>query len=142
MAALMTITEYQDRLGRSLTGAKERQAEVYLDDASAIVRRIAVPHLDDADDTSVPAEIKPIIFGMVRRGIDNPRGLTAEQIGDYRWTAPPGQAIYTTPDEDRLILGAVGEGTVGTITLEGVLPERLLDQATVGGFVLPVYSED
>jgi hypothetical protein len=76
---------------------------------------------------------------MVTRGLANPRGLTREQIGDYSYTTP-GQTIYATADEERLILAAVDRSLIGHITLEGDMPERLLLEADLAPFAFPVNS--
>lgn len=137
MAALMTIEEYEARAGRTFTGIKRSQVQAYLDDASAIVRRIASStsedeiSLDDVDSTNVPAVIKPIIFNMVTRGLHNPRGLTSERIGDYAYTQTADRTIYATAEEEKLILAAVDRTIIGHITLEGDMPERLLLEADI-----------
>lgn len=128
---LMTLAQYTARLGRSLSGAKADQATAFLDDASALVRLIAKGELDDVahdTDPATPAELLPVLNSMVTRARENPRGLTSEQIGDYRW-ASEGQPIYTTDAEERIILRAAGIGTVREIDLEGDMPQRLLDNA-------------
>jgi hypothetical protein len=136
MTSLLSLEQYEARAGRSFTGVKKAQVEAYLDDASAIVRRIAAPDLDDLDHTSadLPAELRPVLFSMVTRGIENPRGLSSERIADYAYTAPAGQAIYTTAEEERLILAAVDRTLIDTITLEGDMPERLLLEADLFPF--------
>jgi hypothetical protein len=133
MPDFLTIDEYEARAGRTFTGVKRAQIEAFLTDASAIVRRVAQPHLDDADAETVPRQIKPIIFNMVTRATTNPRGLKSERIGDYAYdTHGPGSvSIYTTAEEDRLILEAVDETIIGHITLEGDMPERLLLEADI-----------
>lgn len=137
MTALMSIEQYEARAGRTFTGVKRSQVEAYLDDASAIVRRIASTRedgelsLDDVDYTNTPPELLPIIFNMVTRGLHNPRGLTSERIGDYAYTQPADRTIYATAEEEKLILAAVGRTIIGHITLEGDMPERLLLEADI-----------
>lgn len=137
MAALMTVDQYQARAGRTFSGVKLSQVEAFLDDASAIVRRIAATRednevsLDDVDSTNVPPELLPIIFNMVTRGLHNPRGLTSERIGDYAYTQPADRTIYATAEEEKLILAAVGRTIISHITLEGDMPERLLLEADI-----------
>ena len=141
MAPLLSLAQYEARAGRTYTGVRQAQVEAYLDDASAIARRIAAPELDDLDHASsdLPAELRPVIFSMVNRGLANPRGLTSERIGDYAYTSA-GQAIYATAEEERLILAAVDRSLIGHITLEGDLPERLLLEADLAPFAFPVNS--
>lgn len=119
--ALITTTQLTDRLGRTLTTSQETQAEAFLDDASALVLQIA--NLDpEWTDVTLPDAVVPVIVGMVRRALENPRGLTSEQIGNYQWEAAPGsQSIYATTQERRIIRRAAGSLSVGTVTLEGYL---------------------
>lgn len=137
MTALMTVTQYEARAGRTFIGIKRSQVEAYLDDASAIVRRIAGSReddelsLDDVDNTNVPPELLPVIFNMVTRGLNNPRGLTSERIGDYSYTQTADRTIYATAEEEKLILAAVNRTIIGHVTLEGDLPERLLLEADI-----------
>jgi hypothetical protein len=146
MAPLLSLEQYEARAGRSFTGLKKAQVEAYLDDASAIVRRIAATSdedetdLDDVDHTDVPDLIKPIVTSMVNRGLANPRGLTSERIGDYAYTAA-GQAIYATAEEERLILAAVDRSLIGHITLEGDMPERLLLEADIAPFPVNISGD-
>lgn len=125
MAALITLSMYTVRLGRSLNTAQSAQAEALIDDASALVRRIAQGALDATDSTTLPAELVPVVVGMVRRGIENPRGVNSERIGDYQW-ASLGQSIYATDEEAALIQGSVGLNVIREITLTNDLPDRLL----------------
>lgn len=119
--ALITTTQLTNRLGRTLTATQETQAEAFIDDASALVIQIA--QLDTAwTDATVPDSVVPVLVSMVRRALENPRGLTSEQIGNYRWEAAPGSlSIYATTDERRIIRRAAGVLSVGTVTLEGYL---------------------
>lgn len=137
MTALMSIAQYQARAGRTFSGVGLAQVEAYLDDASAIVRRIAATRnddelsLDNVDYTNVPPELLPIIFNMVQRGLHNPRGLTSETLGDYSYSQTADRTIYATAEEEKLILAAVNRTIVGHLTLEGDMPERLLLEADI-----------
>lgn len=129
-SGLITEEMYVERLGRTLTGARLAQVGAFIADASALVRRIAKGELDGADSATVSPELIPVVFNMVRRGIENPRGLTSERIGDYQW-AGAGQAIYATDDEVALIRSAAGLGSIGTVELTSDMPERLLMDTTL-----------
>lgn len=137
MTALMSVTQYEARAGRTFSGVGLAQVEAYLDDASAIVRRIAATRDDDeisldaVDYTNVPPELLPIIFNMVQRGISNPRGLTSETLGDYSYSQTADRTIYATSEEEKLILAAVNRTIVSHLTLEGAMPERLLLEADI-----------
>jgi hypothetical protein len=141
MMPLLSLEQYEARAARTFSGVRRGQVEAYLDDASAIVRRIAAPDLDGIDHTSpdLPSVLRPVVTSMVNRGLANPRGLTSEQIGDYRW-ASPGQAIYATAEEERLILAAIDRGLIGHITLQGDMPERLLLDAQLAPSTFPLST--
>jgi len=125
--ALISIEQLNDRLGRELAGAEETQALALIDDASALVLEVAAGSGDDPDWTSpgdVPDVIVPVIANMVRRALENPRGLSGEQLGDYQWQAGAGTgqaSIYATRREERIIRRAAGRLGVGTVQLEGYL---------------------
>lgn len=127
MADLMTIDQYQTRLGRSLAPTKATQAEAFLEDASDEVRRIADGELDDATHETVTGTIRLVIFSMVTRAINNPRGVTAQRIGDYQEQGS--RPVYATEEEQQLIRSAVGTSAVGEVELTSDLPQRLLDEA-------------
>src|SRR5690606_39764625 len=96
MADLITLEMYTVRLGRTLNAAQTAQAEAFISDASALVRRIASGELDAVNPDNVPSEIIPVIVGMVRRGIENPRGVDSERIGDYQWAG--GGSLYRSEE--------------------------------------------
>lgn len=124
MAALMSLTQYTARLGRSLSGVKATQAEAFMDDASALVRRIAGGALDEADSTSVPPEVLPVLFSMVNRGIHNPRGHGSERVADYQYSG--GGNIYATPDEADQIREVVGRSRVRAVRNTAPIFEHLV----------------
>lgn len=124
---LVTVTKLQTRLGRTFDATETSQAEALLKDASALVRDIADDDfLDDAGNLTVPASIVPVVVSMVRRGFDNPRGLTSETLGDYTWQASGNamSGIYATRKEKIVIRRAVSKLGAGTAQLEGYLPLR------------------
>ncbi len=116
----------------SSPGTVEEQVQAFLDDASALANLIAfgtttADYWDEADesgDNPVPDSVVPVIVNMVRRALDNPRGLTGEQLGDYQWQAAQGTqaGIYATRTERSIIRRAAGTLGVGTVQLEGYLP--------------------
>lgn len=124
MADLISLEMYTVRLGRTLNTAQSSQASAFIADASALVRRIAGGELDSVDDTTVPPEIIPVVVGMVRRGIENPRGNTSERIGDYQWAG--GGGLYATDEEAAIVQGAVGLNVIREVTLTNDMPDRLL----------------
>lgn len=127
MAGLITVQQYTTRLGRTLNEAQQAQVEAYIEDASALVRRIADGALDAT--VTAPPELVPVIVSMVRRGIENPRGISSERIGDYQWTGTGG--LYATDEEVSLIRGAAGLNFIREVTLSSDVPDRLLLDADI-----------
>lgn len=141
MAGLITPEMYRVRLGRALTADQTAQVEALIQDASALVRRIAEGALDAIDSLTVPADVVPVVVAMVRRAVDNPRGLTSERLGDYQWTGA-GQAIYATDEEAAIVRRAVGLSVIGEVTLTNDIPDRLrLDPEGVPGLTGFDYSD-
>lgn len=127
MEPLLSVTEYQVLLGRTLTGAKLAQAEQFLKIASDLVRKIARPHLDGVDHTEASDAIKGIVYSMTRRGIDNPLGLETERIADYSRGGM--QGIYATDDEREQIEEAVEKPVIGHFHNTAPLPYQMLEKA-------------
>lgn len=126
---LISVEQYVARLGRSLGATEEAQAEALLGDASAIVRLEAgEDFLDEAGEEleDVPDVIAGVVYAMVRRGMENPRALTGETLGDYSWQAGGASStgIFLTREEKRTIRRAVGKLSAGSVQLEGDLPMR------------------
>lgn len=134
--SLISLSQYGTRVGveydESSPGTTEEQIEAFLDDASALVNLIAfgnttADYWDDYDESGsnpLPGAVVPVIVNMVRRALENPRGLTGEQLGDYQWQAASGSqtAIYAMREERRIIRRAAGSLSVSTVQLEGYLP--------------------
>jgi hypothetical protein len=127
VAALISVAQVEARLRRTLAGDFRTQAEAFCQDASALARQIADGALDDADHTSVPAAVTPVLYQMVRRAIENPHSLSEEGTDSvYRWKVPSGgEHLYATDEEAEIIRDAVGTAGIGGIDMEGYLPPRL-----------------
>ena len=132
---LMTVEQYTARLGRPLSGSRADQAEAFLDDASAEMRRIADGALDETTHEDVPGELRLVLFSMVTRARTNPRGLDSESIGD--WQGGGMRGVYATEDEKTIIRDCAGISAVREIQLTGDMPQRLLDEA--GAYPFHVY---
>lgn len=120
--ALISIDQYQDRVGTTFAGAEATRINALIDDASALVLQIADMDTDWTDAT-VPDVVVPVVVSMVRRSLENPLGLSGEQIGQYQWQASSGNAtaIHATMRETRIIRKAAGRLGAGTVQLEGYL---------------------
>jgi hypothetical protein len=124
--ALITVEQYGLRVGvdydaeDSSPSAEQEQIEAFIDDASALVVQIAFSDADNEWETpdDTPAAVIPVVVSMVRRAIENPRGLSGEQLGDYQWQAGQGissATIYATRREERIIRKAAGLASLGHV---------------------------
>mgnify|MGYP002737224356 CR=1 FL=1 len=125
---LMTIDQYEARLGRPLSGAKRAQAEAFLADASDVVRRLADGRLDDVAPEEVSGAIRMVLFSMVTRARTNPNGYSSERIADYQYSGAG--SVYATDEEKDQIRDDVEISAVRVVQLTGDMPQRLLDEAS------------
>lgn len=108
---IVTLEELEARLGRVLSDSA--QAEALISDASDLVRQVARSDFP----TGVPRVLVPVVVQMVRRALDNPTELQAENIGGYGYqaasmTQPSGGSIYLTRAERRIVREAAGRPAV------------------------------
>ncbi|WP_125262319.1 hypothetical protein [Streptomyces alboflavus] len=96
MAAFATVEDYEARAAVALPAGspKRRQVEVYLDDASALMRRhIPTGHAPDVDT------LRAICVAVVRRVMANPGGYRQRTIGQYSESLGEDGGLYLTDDE-------------------------------------------
>lgn len=119
MASLITVADLQEWPG--FDAVDPVQAAKLIEVVSGLVEDVARPHV--LDPQALPPAIEAVVVSMVRRGLDNPRGLTGEQLGDYQWqgTAASG-SIYVSLNEKRVIRRAIGKLGVATVSLEADIP--------------------
>lgn len=116
---LITVEQLEARLARTFAeGAAADQAAGLIDDASALVRDAGGSDFE----APVPAVVVATVAQVVRRALDNPGELTAEQIGAYGWQAQhsgstSGAAIYLTRKEERLVRRAAGRASFSSVDL-------------------------
>lgn len=124
MAGLITLPELLARPG--FDGIDSTEAEALIEDASAEVRDLVSPLLDDVEMPDTPGSVVSVVVSMVRRGRSNPLGHTQEQLGDYGYSlGGAGVAtLYLTRREKRIIRRAVGKLGAGSLNMEGDLPRQ------------------
>ncbi|MGW1813285.1 hypothetical protein ACWCQM_06900 [Streptomyces sp. NPDC002125] len=113
MAALATLEDLADRLGRDLTAVEERQAPVFLDDATAVILDRFPRYA-----TTPTAISKKVCCAMVLRKLDNPSGKRQESIDDYSYTIDSSRStgeIYLTQAEVEELRPAPGGGAAFSI---------------------------
>lgn len=126
MADLITIDQFEDRTGRTLTATQITQVEALISDASALVLDI----VNDATITATwssataPASIVPVVVGMVRRGIDNPHGYSGESVGGYSYSGASQSGVFASREEARTIRRAAGTSGIASLNLDSHLATR------------------
>ncbi|MFD6474385.1 hypothetical protein ACFWEH_12905 [Streptomyces anulatus] len=105
---LASPADLADRLGRDLTAAEERQATVFLADATAIIIDRFPRYA-----TTPTATSKKVCCAMVLRVLRNPDGKRQETIDDYSYTVDSSRStgeIYLSPSEVEELRPAHGGG--------------------------------
>lgn len=123
MGPLVTVADLLKRPG--FAAADSGHLAALIDDASALVRDAARPHLDDVEAPNTPPAVVAVIVAMVRRGLRNPLGHAQETLGDYSFSAGTGGGVatlYLTRREVRIVRRAVGALGVGSVAMTGDLP--------------------
>jgi hypothetical protein len=120
--ALVALSEFTDRLGRTLDVTETPRANAALEDASTVV-------LDAGDSTwtevDVPDPVKTVVLAVARRVFENPEGATQKSVGDlslsYGSNSDGGgrsqSALTLTSAERRTVRRAAGLTTSGSVTL-------------------------
>lgn len=102
---LVTVADFETRLGQTLDGADLARAQAALDDVSTEV-------LDVGDDTwtdqTVPDVVTVVIFRAARRAFDNPDGVRSERQDTYQYELERADGSYLTADEVRKVRKAAG----------------------------------
>jgi hypothetical protein len=129
---LITVAELVARPG--FDGIDSGQAQALIDDASALVREAASPHLDEVESPDTPPAVVAVIVNMIRRGWTNPVGMAQESLGDYSYsTGGAGVAtLYLTTRERRIVRRVVGKLGAASATLDSDLPPQLSDDYYTG----------
>jgi hypothetical protein len=132
--SFVTFTEFQVRYENTVPAADEERVAAYLEDACALVSDVVGATVTAAWDESgsggeAPGAIVAVVYAAVRRAYENPGGLQGETIGDYSWRGAGSQSVgvYFTPAEVRQIRRAAGLSAVGTIELQGMLPNTIAE---------------
>ena len=126
--SFVAYEDFQIRFENTIPAADEERVAVLLEDACALAADVI--GTDYVGDSGVPGAIIATICTAVRRAYENPDGFQGETIGDYSWRATPaagGVGVYFTPDEARVMRRAAGRSKVGSIELEGMLPDSIED---------------
>lgn len=129
MADLITVAQFTDRTGRTLTASQTTQVEALIADASALVVDIVndstvTATWDAATPGTVPAAVVPVVVSMVRRALDNPHGYTSESVGSYSYNGAKTEGIFATRTEERTLRKVTGTAGVGALNLDSHLPYR------------------
>jgi hypothetical protein len=131
--SFVPFDEFQIRYENTVPAADEERVGAFLEDACALVADITGVTYVDGSGSEVPGAIVAAVCTAVRRAYENPSGLGGETIGDYSWrVSTAGSGVYFTPDEARIMRRAAGKSSVGTLELEGMLPNTIDDAQYLG----------
>jgi hypothetical protein len=128
--SFVTYEDFQLRYENSVPASDQERVAVFLEDACALVEEIADVSYEGA--SGIPTTIVSVVCRAVRRAYENPDGLQGETIGDYSWrmgytgTAnSENSGVYFTRSEERIIKRASARASVGSLEVEGMLPDSL-----------------
>jgi hypothetical protein len=143
----VAFDEFQVRYADTIPAGDEERVAAFLEDACALAEDISGVVYPDGSGSVVPGSIVAVVCTAVARAYDNPLGLGGETIGDYSYrVAASGSGVYFTPSESRIIRRAAGKSAVGTIELQGMLPQvdenQLLQDANSDEPILYFADED
>lgn len=144
----MSFVSYEDfqlRYENIVPAADEERVSVFLEDACALAEDVVGTSYEGS--SGVPQIVIATVCKAVRRAYENPDGLQGETIGDYSWRvgAAAESGLYFTPSEARIMRRAATRSGVGTLELEGILPNSLGDGRYVsdaGSPLSPVLYHD
>jgi len=134
--SFVSFMEFQVRYENTIPAADEERVVAFLEDACALVSDIVGATVtaawdEDGSGTGAPGSVVAAVCAAVRRAYDNPGGLAGETIGDYSWRGTSGvgasAGVHFTAAEIRQIKRAAGVSAVGTIELEGLLPNTIAE---------------
>lgn len=130
MSSFVSFADFQLRYENTVPAADEERVAVFLEDACALAEEIADTSYEGV--SGVPTTIVSVVCKAVRRAYENPDGLQGETIGDYSWRMgytgmanSENAGLYYTRSEERILKRAAARATVGTLELEGMLPNSL-----------------
>jgi len=120
----VSLDEFCLRYENTIPAADEARVGALLDDACALAADITGTTY--AVGNEVPGTITATVCNAVRRALENPLGLGGETIGDYSWrVSAASSGVYFTTEEKRDMRRAAGKSSVGTLELQGMLPDTI-----------------
>ena len=120
----VAFSEFQTRYENTIPAADEERVGALLDDACSLAADITGTIYTVG--SVVPGTITATVCTAVRRAYENPLGLGGETIGDYSWrVSAASSGVYFTTEEKRDMRRAAGKSSVGTLELQGLLPDTI-----------------
>lgn len=92
----------------SLTGPDKDAAELYIEDATALVLDEVSDELAAQWEISLPRVVELIIYKAARREWENPSGLSQEISGEHTITTSATSGVFLTPLEVQKVRRAAG----------------------------------
>lgn len=133
--SFVSLDDFQTRYENTIPAADEERVGALLDDACSLAADITGTAYAAVAGVypPVPGAITATVCTAVRRAYENPLGLGGETIGDYTWrmsarmstSGGSDSGMYFTPSEARIMRRAAGKSGVGTLELEGMLPDSI-----------------
>lgn len=131
--SFVSFEDFQLRYENTIPAADEERVAVLLEDACAIASDIIGSTYIEGSGSEVPGAIIATVFTAVCRAYENPTGLQGETIGDYTWRGGGASAgVYFTDGEARIMRRAAGKKRIGTIELQGMLPDSIEEEQLLG----------
>lgn len=132
MADLITVAQWTDRTGRTLSASELTQVGALIEDASALVVNIVADATvtdvwDAATPETVPGAVVPVVVAMVRRGLDNPHGFSQENADGYSYSSAATSGVFASRHEAREVRKAASKSPVAALNLSSHLPQSRRD---------------
>jgi hypothetical protein len=129
---LVSIEDFEARLPEPLVGDERRRAELLLQDASDLVREVVAPV---EIPVPPPFVVRQLVMDLAGRVLNNPKGITTENIGDYSYslsrTSVNGMALM--PAELEWLFKVLGLSSIASVHMSyGLDPETLREHTPVG----------
>jgi len=124
----VSLDEFRLRYENTIPLADEARVGALIDDACALAADITGTTYEAVLGVlpPVPGSVTATVCTAVRRAYENPLGLGGETIGDYSWrVSAASSGVYFTPDETRIMRRSAGKSSVGTLELQGMLPDTI-----------------
>ncbi|MFG2183078.1 hypothetical protein ACGFLS_30765 [Streptomyces abikoensis] len=131
--SLVTLADFEARLPEAMTAEERRRCELLLQDASDLVREEVAPV---AMPEPPPFTVRQLVMDLAARVLNNPRGITTENIGDYSYSlarsAINGMALM--PSEREALYRCLGLSYAASVPMRSGPTGETVRRATPTGW--------